>query len=93
VGGSIEIEEQIISNRNVSYVDQWFEENQPIYQHPKDPHKRIDVLPSSRKVSVSVDGVILAESTHPVILHETGLKTRFYLPKVDVSIWFAKELP
>jgi uncharacterized protein (DUF427 family) len=67
---------------------QWFEEDVPIYVHPKDPHKRIDILPSSRKITVKLDGHTLASATHAFHLHETNLPTRFYLPfsSVDATI-------
>ena len=35
-------------------MDQWFEEDVPIYQHPKDPYKRIDILASTRSVKVAL---------------------------------------
>jgi uncharacterized protein (DUF427 family) len=66
-------------------VDTWFEEDQPIYGHPKDPYKRIDILPSSRKITVKIDDVIVAESSNNMFLFETGLRTRFYMPKLSVS--------
>jgi uncharacterized protein (DUF427 family) len=65
-------------------VDAWFEEDEQIYVHPRNPYTRIDVLPSSRRVEVFVDGTKVADSTHGRFLHETGLPTRYYLPKVDV---------
>lgn len=61
-------------------MDQWFEEDTPIYVHPKDPFKRIDVLPSSRKIVIKLDGHVLASASHAYHLHETGLPTRYYLP-------------
>ena len=67
-------------------LDQWFEEDMPIYQHPKDPYKRIDILPSSRTVTAKVDGVTIAESSNNMFLHETMLRTRYYMPKIAVSI-------
>ena len=65
-------------------VDAWFEEDQQIYDHPKNPYTRIDILPSSRKVSVEVAGVVVAESAAPFFLFETGLRPRYYLPKTSV---------
>ena len=67
-------------------MDAWFEEDEEVYVHPRDPHTRIDILPSSRTVRVEVDGVVLAESTHPHVLFETGLPPRWYMPKVDVRL-------
>lgn len=66
-------------------VDQWFEEDMEIYGHPKDPYKRIDILPSSRSVRVAIDGVTLAESSSPLFLLETTLRTRHYLPPTSVN--------
>jgi uncharacterized protein (DUF427 family) len=57
----------------------------PIYVHPKDPYKRIDILPSSRTVTAKVDGVTIAESSNNMFLYETSLRTRQYLPKTAVS--------
>ncbi|KAJ4305928.1 hypothetical protein N0V90_001461 [Kalmusia sp. IMI 367209] len=66
-------------------VDQWFEEDVPIYQHPKDPYKRIDILNSTRPIKVALDGVSLAESGNPLFLLETSLRTRYYLPPTNVK--------
>ncbi|OAG09602.1 DUF427-domain-containing protein [Paraphaeosphaeria sporulosa] len=66
-------------------LDQWFEEDVPIYQHPKDPYKRIDILSSTRPVKVALDGVTLAESSSPLFLLETTLRTRYYLPPTSVN--------
>lgn len=67
-----------------SAMEAWFEEDEEVYVHPRDPHTRVDILPSSRTVRVELDGVVLAESTHPHVLFETGLPPRWYVPKVDV---------
>ena len=62
----------------------WFEENEQVYVHPRDPYTRIDALPSGRRVEVTIDGVKVADSTNGIFLFETGLPTRYYLPKTDV---------
>jgi uncharacterized protein (DUF427 family) len=67
-------------------MDEWLEEDEPVYTHPRDPHTRVDVLASSRSVRVELDGVILAESHAPRILFETGLPPRYYLPMPDVRL-------
>lgn len=67
-------------------MDAWFEEDEEVFVHPKDPYKRVDILQSSRHVRVEVDGVTVAESRHPRILYETSLPPRYYLPKVDVRM-------
>ncbi|MCX2947246.1 DUF427 domain-containing protein [Lentzea sp. NEAU-D7] len=65
-------------------MDEWLEEDEPIYVHPRDPYKRVDVLSSSRHVRVALDGVTLAASSQPRILFETSLPPRYYLPLSDV---------
>lgn len=65
---------------------QWFEEDEEIAIHPRDPGTRVEVLDSSRHVQVVVHGVTVADTRHPRLLFETGLPTRYYLPKVDVRM-------
>ena len=65
---------------------EWREEEQPIVSHPHDPFGRIDVLRSSRHVRIEHDGRLLAESSRPMLLFETLLPVRFYLPREDVAV-------
>jgi uncharacterized protein (DUF427 family) len=65
-------------------MDEWLEEDEPVYTHPRDPYKRVDILASSRHVRVEMDGVTVAESGQPRILFETGLPPRYYLPLSDI---------
>ncbi|KAI8943064.1 hypothetical protein NX059_001100 [Plenodomus lindquistii] len=66
-------------------ITQWFEEDVPIYCHPKDPYKRIDILPSTRHIKISLNGVTLAETSSPLLLLETTLRTRYYVPPTSVN--------
>jgi uncharacterized protein (DUF427 family) len=63
----------------------WFEEDERIIGHPRNPYVRVDALRSHRHVSVQIDGTVLAETHSPVLLFETGLPTRFYIDRTDVS--------
>ena len=65
-------------------VDTWLQEDQEIRGHPHDPYHRIDVLACSRHVVVEVDGQVVAETTQPMLLLETGLPPRYYLARGDV---------
>jgi uncharacterized protein (DUF427 family) len=67
-----------------NHVDAWFEEDDEVFVHARDPYKRVDVLRSSRHVVVRVDGEVVADSHRPLLLFETGLPTRYYLPRLDV---------
>jgi uncharacterized protein (DUF427 family) len=64
----------------------WREEEEPIVSHPRDPFKRIDILASRRHVRIESQGRLLAESSRPLLLFETSLPTRFYLPPADVVV-------
>jgi uncharacterized protein (DUF427 family) len=67
-------------------MSEWLEEDEPVYVHPRDPYKRVDILASSRHVRVELDGVTVADSRQPRILFETGLPPRYYLPLADVRM-------
>lgn len=67
-------------------VDAWFEEDDQVFRHARDPYKRVDVLHSSRHLRVLVDGDVVADSVRPKLLFETGLPVRYYLPKLDVRM-------
>lgn len=67
-------------------MDAWFEEDEEIIVHPRSPYTRVDALRSQRHIRVEVDGVEVANSTAAVILFETYLPTRYYLPKTDVRM-------
>lgn len=65
-------------------MDAWFEEDEQVFTHPRDPYTRVDILRSSRHVEVIVKGVTVADSRRPTLLFETGLPTRYYIPLPDV---------
>jgi len=67
-------------------VDAWFEEDERVFVHPRDPFHRVETFRTSRRVRVDVEGVVLAESTRTKALHETGLPVRWYFPAADVRL-------
>ncbi|MFP3882448.1 MAG: DUF427 domain-containing protein [Actinomycetota bacterium] len=67
-------------------MDHWFEEDEEVFVHARDPYTRIDILPSSRRVRVEIDGVTVADTTNASFLYETGLPPRHYMPKTDVRM-------
>ena len=99
---NLQVGEQVIERAAYTYNDQphleglvslkwqkaerWFEEEEEVFVHARDPHKRIDTMPSSRHVKVILDGVVLAETKRPSLLFETSLPTRYYLPAADVNM-------
>ncbi len=69
-----------------SAMDAWFEEDEQVFTHARDPYTRVDILQSSRHVRVGVEGTTVAESNSPRLLFETGLPVRYYLPKPHVRM-------
>jgi len=67
-------------------VDSWWEEDDEIFVHPRDPYKRVDVVASSRPVRIIVGGQIVAETARARFLFETRLPTRYYIPPEDVRM-------
>jgi uncharacterized protein (DUF427 family) len=76
VGGRVELD--------FTAFTRWLEEDQELVGHAHDPFKRIDTLVSSRHVQVSLGGTLLADTRRPVVLLETHLPPRWYLPAEDV---------
>lgn len=78
--------DRIVVSWQPGLLDRWLEEDEEVRTHPRDPYKRVDALPSSRRVVVRVGGRLLADSSRPVLLYETGLPVRSYLPREDVRL-------
>jgi uncharacterized protein (DUF427 family) len=66
--------------------DAWLEEDEEVFTHVRSPYARIDILPTSRHVRVTLGDTVLAESTAAHALFETGLSPRWYVPRVDVRM-------
>ncbi|WP_164890422.1 DUF427 domain-containing protein, partial [Mesorhizobium sp. M7A.F.Ca.US.002.01.1.1] len=69
-----------------SKMGHWFEEDEEIFVHARDPFRRVDCLPSSRRVQVILDGEQVADSRRGVFLFETGHPVRHYLPIADTRL-------
>jgi uncharacterized protein (DUF427 family) len=66
--------------------DEWREEDDVLVGHARDPFKTVDTRHSSRRIEVRIEGVTIADSTQSVMLFETYLPTRYYLPRTDVRM-------
>jgi uncharacterized protein (DUF427 family) len=67
-------------------MDAWYEEEERVFAHARDPYARVDVLPSNRHVHVVLGGVTIADTQHPQVVLETGLPNRYYIPEQDVQM-------
>jgi len=66
-------------------LDAWFEEDEEVFVHPRNPYTRVDAVRSTRAVRIELAGLVLAESVSPVMVFETGLPTRYYLDRTAVD--------
>ena len=66
--------------------DEWYEEDEQVVGHPRDPFHRVDVRRSARPVRIEVGGDVVAETTRARLLFETSMSPRFYLPREDVRV-------
>lgn len=71
-------------------MDAWFEEDEQIWVHPRDPYRRVDVIESSRHIDITINDVAVASTDRPRLVAETGLPARWYVPRADVD-WSALE--
>ena len=67
-------------------MDAWYEEDEEVRAHARDPFHRIDVLRSSRRVQVQMGGAVIADTRRSRMLFETGLPVRYYIPREDVDL-------
>jgi uncharacterized protein (DUF427 family) len=67
-------------------LDAWYEEDEQVFVHPRNPYTRVDAVRSSRRVRIELNGVVLAESASPVMVFETGLPTRYYLNRTELNL-------
>jgi len=64
-------------------MDTWLDEDEEVVGL-RDPYHRVDARHSSRRVEVRAGGDVVARSDRPVVVFETGLPPRMYLPREDV---------
>ena len=60
-------------------LDEWFEEEERVFVHPRNPYHRVDCRPTARRLRVDVAGTTLVDTTDTVIVFETALEPRLYV--------------
>ncbi|TDQ46851.1 DUF427 domain-containing protein [Actinorugispora endophytica] len=65
-------------------ADAWYDEDERVRGHLRDPYHRVDVRRSARRVRVSLGDAVVALTDRPRVLSETGLPNRLYVPRGDV---------
>ena len=67
-----------------SRMDHWFDEDEEIFGHIRDPYHRVDARPTSCHYQVHIDGNLVADTTKAFVISETGGPNRIYFPATDV---------
>lgn len=67
-------------------VDAWFDEDERVHGHLRDPFHRVDVRRSGRHVRVLVGDDLIADTLRPMVLSENGLPNRWYIEPGDVDL-------
>ena len=67
-------------------VEEWYEEDERAFGHPRNPYHRVDCVRTSRRLRVEVAGVVLVDTTDTVGVYETALEPRLYVPRELVHL-------
>ena len=65
-------------------MDAFYEEDDRILGHAADPYHRIDIRHASRHLVVRAGDRVVADTTSPLVLYESGFAPRWYVPRDDV---------
>jgi uncharacterized protein (DUF427 family) len=60
-------------------VDTWYEEDEQLFGHPRNPYHRVDCLRSHRALRVEAAGTTLVDTTETMVVYETALEPRLYV--------------
>ena len=66
-------------------MDAFYEEDERIVGHSADPYHRIDIRQTSRHLTVRYQDRVIADTTRPLALYESGFAPRWYVPRADVD--------
>ena len=66
-------------------MDAFYEEDERIVGHAADSYHRIDIRQTSRHLVVHADDRVIADTTRPLALYESGFAPRWYVPRADVD--------
>ena len=65
-------------------VDSWYEEEEQVFMHPRNPYHRVDCIPTARRLRVELAGVVLVDTTATIGVYETSLAPRLYVNRAQL---------
>jgi uncharacterized protein (DUF427 family) len=60
-------------------ADAWFEEDEQVFGHPRNPYHRVDCLRARRRLCVEAAGMTLVDTDETLAVYETALEPRLYV--------------
>ena len=67
-------------------VEAWYEEDERVFGHPRNPYHRVDCVRTSRRLRVEVAGAVLVDTTDTVGVYETALEPKLYVRRDQVRM-------
>ena len=67
-------------------VDAWFEEDEQMFGHVRNPYHRVDCVRSHRTLHVEAAGTTLVDTTETMVVYETALEPRLYVDRRHVRV-------
>lgn len=65
-------------------LDEWFEEEERVFVHPRNPYHRVDCVPTARRLCVEVAGEVLVDTTDTTGVYESSMAPRLYVAREHV---------
>jgi len=65
-------------------LDEWFEEEERVFVHPRNPYHRVDCVPTARRLVVKVAGAVVVDTTKTTGVYESSLPPRLYVAREHV---------
>ncbi len=66
-------------------VDEWYEEEERVFMHPRNPYHRVDCVLTSRRLRVMAEGVVLVDTATTIGVYETSLPPLLYVSREQLS--------
>jgi uncharacterized protein (DUF427 family) len=66
-------------------MDAFYEEDERVVGHAADSYHRIDIRQTSRHLVARHGDRVIADTTRPLALYESGFAPRWYVPRADVD--------
>jgi uncharacterized protein (DUF427 family) len=67
-------------------LDAWYEEDEQVFMHPRNPYHRVDCVRTRRRLRVEVAGTALVDTDATLGVYETALEPRLYVGRGRVRM-------